>query len=308
MQEVNRRDFIKKSIIAGSAVALLPGFVKGAIPVESFDICAVTGTDYFKNTLKAVELLGGISKFVPKGSKVGVLHNAPNWWSRPGSHTNTDVVLALLQLLNDAGIKEIMYLIPPADDFYKRTKTSEQFESLIKTIKNNSGEFKEVEIAKGVSLKKAKVIKDLFECDVFINVPVNKHHAGTQFSNCLKNFMGNCHHETNKFFHSGSGAKDYYDDVEFLSQCIADVNLIRKPDLCISDATEVLKTNGPAGPGDIIKPMKVYAGTDPVAMDAYGSTIFELRPEDIRPTVLANKHGIGRMDIKNMNIREVSLG
>ncbi len=216
-------------------------------------------------------------------------------------------MLALLKLLNDAGSKEIIYLIHPSDEFYKRSSKSEQFESIIKSVKCNSGEFKEVDIQKGISLKKARVIKDLFDCDVFINVPVNKHHAGTQFSNCLKNFMGNCHGDTNKFFHTGSGAKDFYEDVEFLSQCIADVNLIRKPDLCISDATEILKTNGPAGPGEIMKPMKVYAGNDPVAMDAYGSTIFELRPEDVRPTVLANKHGIGRMDIKNLNIKEISI-
>jgi uncharacterized protein (DUF362 family) len=307
MAEVNRRDFIKKSIIAGTAVALLPGLVKGNSVAGNYDICAVTGADYFQNTINAIELLGGINKFVPRGSKVGLLHNAPNWWSKPGSHTSTEVVLALLKLLNDAGAKEIVYLIHPSDEFYKRSNKSVQFESITKTIKTNSGEFKEVDIQKGISLKKAMVIKDLFDCDVFINVPVNKHHAGTQFSNCLKNFMGNCHRDTNKFFHSGSGAKDNYEDVEFLSQCIADVNLIRKPDLCISDATEILKTNGPAGPGEIMKPMKVYAGNDPVAMDAYGSTILDLRPEDVRPTVLANKHGIGRMDIKNLNIKEISI-
>jgi len=304
MREVNRRDFIKKSIVAGTAVALLPNLMKGNILSAGYDICAVTGSDYFQNTVKAIELLGGINKFVPRGSKVGLLHNAPNWWSKPGSHTNTEVVLAILKLLNDAGAGEILYLVKPADEFYKRSNKSEQFESITKAIKSNSGEFKEVEIQKGVSLKKAWVIKDLFDCDVFINVPVNKHHAGTQFSNCLKNFMGNCHGDTNKYFHKGPGAKDFYDNVEFLSQCIADVNLIRKPDLCISDATEVLKTNGPAGPGEVIKPMKVFAGTDPVAMDAYGCIVFDLHPEDVRPTVLANKHGIGRMDIKNLNIKE----
>ncbi len=57
-------------------------------------------------------------------------------------------------------------------------------------------------------------------------------------------------------------------------------------------------------PGEVIKPMKVFAGTDPVAMDAYGCIVFDLHPEDVRPTVLANKHGIGRMDIKNLNIKE----
>lgn len=144
MREVNRRDFIKKSIVAGTAVALLPNLMKGNILSAGYDICAVTGSDYFQNTVKAIELLGGISKFVPRGSKVGLLHNAPNWWSKPGSHTNTDVILAIIKLLNDAGVSEIMYLIKPADEFYKRSNKSEQFESITKAIKSNSGNLKKL--------------------------------------------------------------------------------------------------------------------------------------------------------------------
>jgi uncharacterized protein (DUF362 family) len=80
--------------------------------------------------------------------------------------------------------------------------------------------------------------------------------------------------------------------------------LVRKPELCVSDATEVLKTGGPAGPGEIIKPMKVFAGVDPVAMDAYGSTLLGLKPESILSTVMAGKHGIGNADLKNVNVKE----
>jgi uncharacterized protein (DUF362 family) len=192
-------------------------------------------------------------------------------------------------------------------DYYEKSPKSSQYESIIKAVKNNSGEFKEIEIPKGITLKKALIIKDLFDCDVFINISVNKHHSDTLFTNCLKNYMGACKEETNKFFHAGSNSKDGSEVTEHLAQCIADVNMIRKPDLCISDATYVLKTNGPFGPGVMIKPRKVYAGSDPVAMDAYGCTLLDFRPEDIRTIVLANKNGIGRMDIKNLNIKEVSI-
>jgi len=313
MPEPDRRNFIKKGILISAGVAILPKLVKSNLLITAYpDVSVAKGPDYFQNTITAIEQLGGIDKFVPKGSKVGLLINAPKHWTRPGSYTNTDVVLATHKLLNDAGVKEIIYLNKLSDDFYERSKKSEQFESIIKTIKTNSGEYKETEIPKGVSLKKANIIKDLFECDIFINIPVNKHHAGTEFSNCLKNFMGGCEGKTNRFFHLGSGVKlskvlNFYEDAEFLSQCIADVNLVRKPDLCISDATEVLKTNGPAGPGEIVKPLKVYAGIDPVAMDAYGSTLLDSNPENIRPTVLANQHGIGRMDIQNLVIKETIL-
>jgi uncharacterized protein (DUF362 family) len=307
MSDVNRRNFLKKGMLIGAGVTLLPKIGNaGLFNSVSNDIGVVTGTDYFANTIKAIELIGGIEKFVPKGSKVGIIVNAPNWWAKTGSHTNTDVVLAVLKLINDAGAKEIKYLLPVADEFYKRSQKSEQYAAITKAVTSYSKEYKEVDIPKGISLKQAKVIKDLFDCDVFINIPVNKHHAGTNYTNCLKNFMGNCHDDTNHFFHSKPG-KEGHEDFDFLSQCIADVNLVRKPDLCVSDATEVLKTNGPAGPGELIKPNKVFAGTDPVAMDAYGSTIIGYRPEDINSTVYANKHGIGRIDIKNLNIKEVAI-
>jgi uncharacterized protein (DUF362 family) len=296
----NRRDFLKKSLIMGAGITLLPEFAKSNMnKAAAIDISSVKGNDYFNCTITAIEKLGGISKFVSKGAKVGLLHNAPNWWSRPGSHTNTDVVLATIKLLNDAGVKEIVWLISPADDFFKRSTRSEQFIGLTNVIKSNSGEHKEIDIPKGVSLKSAKVIRDLFDCDVFINLPITKHHGGCDMSNNLKNFMGNCKGETNKFFHSS--------DDEFLSQCIADVNLVRKPDLCICDATEVLKTNGPAGPGEIIKPQTVYVGTDPVAMDAYGSKLLGAKPETIRTTVMAAKHGLGEMELSKVNVLETAI-
>ena len=62
--------------------------------------------------------------------------------------------------------------------------------------------------------------------------------------------MGTTAYSTNHFFHFGSGSSGYYDDVEFLSQCIADVNLVRAPDLSIFDGTEVITTNGPSGQED----------------------------------------------------------
>jgi len=119
--------------------------------------------------------------------------------------------------------------------------------------------------------------------------------------------MGACHGNTNKFFHNGSGAKNDYDDITFLSQCIADVNTLRKPDLIIADACEILRTNGPSGPGEIIKPRKVYAGTEPVAVDAYGSTILDNRPGDILMIEMARDHGLGSPDLQKIVIKETSL-
>jgi len=68
----------------------------------------------------------------------------------------------------------------------------------------------------------------------------------------------------------------------FLAQAIADANLVRKPDLCVVDATEFLINNGPAGPGEIRKEHRVFAGTDPVLLDCFGAQLHNRQPSDIR--------------------------
>jgi Uncharacterized conserved protein len=308
MPDFNRRDFLRMGFIAGTGVALIPELAKSnSLFSGNPDISVATGDNYFENTIKAVEQLGGMSKFAKRGSKVGLLVNFTGQWTRPGTYVNPEIVLAVLKMLNDTGINDITYLVAHMKDYYEKSPKSSQFENIIKTVKNNSGEFKETEIPKGIALKKAFIIKDLFDCEVFINIAISKHHSGTIFTNNLKNYMGACKRETNKFFHTGTALKEGDEDTEHMAQCIADVNMVRKPDLCISDATYVLKTNGPFGPGVMIKPRKVFAGSDPVAMDAYGCTLLDFRPEDIRTIVLANKNGIGRMDIKNMDIKETAL-
>jgi uncharacterized protein (DUF362 family) len=299
----NRRDFIKVSAVAASGAIILPQFVKGNSLSGNIDIAAVKGTDFFNNTIAAIEQIGGISKFVPKGSKVGLLINTPPQFSKPGTCVNTDIVLAVLKLINDAGAKEIGYINSMSEDVFKRSEKSTQYEDIIKSIKDYSGNYRDVEIPKAIALKNAKVANSLFECDVFINIPITKHHGGTTVTSCLKNYMGACKRETNLFFHKKDEANE--DDAMHLAQCIADVNLLRKPDLCLCDATEVIRTNGPFGPGEIIKPLKIYAGTDPVALDAYGATILGYNPAEIPMITMANQHKIGTLDLKSLTIKEI---
>jgi uncharacterized protein (DUF362 family) len=119
--------------------------------------------------------------------------------------------------------------------------------------------------------------------------------------------MGVTSGSTNRFFHHGSGRLGYYDYVDFLSQCIADVNLVRKPDLCIFDGTEMITTNGPQGPGKLIKPQKVFAGVDRIAMEVYGANLFGVNGEEIPTTRMAHAHGLGEIHLARLQIQEVTL-
>ena len=236
-----------------------------------------------------------------------MLINAPGHWKNPGSYVQTDIVLAVLKLLNEAGITDITYLSEPSSVFYSRSTKSPDFQNIIDKVKKCSGQFREIEIPKGVVLKKAFVIEEMFTCDKIINIPIIKHHAGTLMTGCLKNFMGACKRETNQSFHEGPNKTNSEGDVQHLSQCVADVNLVRKADLYVADAMLVLKTNGPFGPGELLTPNKVFAGTNPVILDAYGSTLLGYRPDDIQMLQMAQKLGLGSPDLSKATIKEKNL-
>jgi uncharacterized protein (DUF362 family) len=269
------------------------------------DIAAVKGAGYFRNTIKAVEILGGMGRFVSKQAKVGLLINSP--WEHPGSYVRPEITLAVIQMCRDAGAKEIGVFVGLGDSYWRRSALSEKFRDEVKSIQSLEGGYKEVSVPGGRALKKAEIAKGLLECDVFINIPIAKDHTGVRFTGTMKNMMGSTSRSTNRFFHSGSGARGYYDDVEHLSQCIADVNLVRKPDLCIVDGTEVLRTNGPQGPGVLIKPQKVFAGVDRVAVDVYGANLLGVKGEEIRTTRMAHEHGLGEILLARLQIQEVTL-
>jgi uncharacterized protein (DUF362 family) len=138
--------------------------------------------------------------------------------------------------------------------------------------------------------------------DVLINIPILKHHSTAILSGALKNMMGLCTRKTNVTFHLGSGVRN---DPEYLGQCIADLNLVRKPDLIVADASEFITGNGPSGPGPLRKLDLVVAGTDPVAVDAFGAKCLEMVPEDIMTVKRAYEIGIGEMDLSKLTICEI---
>ncbi|MCP3899337.1 MAG: DUF362 domain-containing protein, partial [Desulfobacteraceae bacterium] len=85
-----------------------------------------------------------------------------------------------------------------------------------------------------------------------------------------------------------------------------------KPKLVVVDATRVLSTNGPRGPGKIIAENKIIASPDMVAADAmtvkqckwYGRS---MEPKQVKHIKIAHEEGLGRMDIENLNVKEISV-
>lgn len=330
MKEISRRSFLKKTTLLGAgsllgenliwsfikespyralAATVKPDLVtaKSGLISAKPDLVSVKGKDFFTNTKKAVEQLGGMKAFVGRGDRVGLLVNSP--FRNLGASVHPDITLAVIQMCYDAGAKEIHYLKNPHKSYWEKTLLACKYADEIQSLKYESGDHVKIDIPGGVALKDAKVNKDFLKCDVFINVAKTKHHRGVHMTGTLKNMMGLCPFSTNILFHIGNLSLTnigLYGNVEHLSQCIADLNLIRKPKLCISDATVFITEKGPYGPGKLGKADMVVASPNRVILDAFCSRLLGHKPQKILMIRNAFQHGLGEIDLQKMRIKELT--
>ncbi|MGB8953294.1 MAG: DUF362 domain-containing protein [Candidatus Aminicenantales bacterium] len=312
-KKMARREFFEESFklgISAAAGGSLHHFLGGPPPAlaqEKVDMAVVSGGDYFKNTVEAVKLLGGMEKFVPKNSRVSILANVQS--RHPGTYTKPEIVRAVIRMCKNAEAAEVNCLSWLTQKHWEDTGlgriVAEEGANLRLVDMNDESLFRPFAIPKGKALREAKIMEAFFANDVFINMPVTKDHAGNKFTGTMKNLMGLNFRVSNRSFHHDDW-KTNVSSIEYLDQCIADLNTVVRPTLCIVDATEFITTNGPMGPGELIKPQKVIAGKDRVAIDAYCTTLWGLEARDIFMIRKAYEHKLGEIDLKRVRIKEVT--
>lgn len=304
MKPISRRNFLRTSaLISGTAIgsSLLPKIARSYSPKAEPDIISMPSTNPVSNIARLLEPLGGIQQFVREGQSVGLLLNSP--WKHPGYYTNPDFALSMIKLCKEAGAGDIICYKPVRENYWETSRYYEEMQDLLKEVKY-ADERVEVDIPSGEFLKSAVVYKLYLETDVFINIPVAKHHNGTIYSGVLKGLMGVSSRDTNRYMHSPEG--DYtYDKEEYLAGCIADLNLIRQPDLSVVDADICALNNGPRGPGDTTSPGRLLAGTDPLAMDVYSASLIGMEPADILTFQKAKNHKLGKYSLDDIAVEEL---
>ena len=151
------------------------------------------GADIRKTTRKAIELLGGMEKFVKKGDKVFI---KPNLMA-PTQHsiTSGDVLFTVVELCQKAGASDIVIADSPSislssrltfrtlgyDDFAKRMGARYFYMRDF-----GIDDFEWVEVPEGKSFKKIRLPKELLTSDVHISMPVAKTHSVTQVTLAMK--------------------------------------------------------------------------------------------------------------------------
>ena len=306
---MKRRDFFIKSVGAGLAAGAafsMGGYNKlWASPAlaAAYDMVAIMGGEPDAMFDKGISALGGITNFVKKGQTVVIKPNI-GWDKTPEMAANTNPLLIkrIVEHCIRAGARKVYVFDHTISNWVKSYKNS----GIEKAAKdagakivpaNTENYYHEVTIPGASILKKAKVHELILESDVFINVPVLKHHSSTKMTATMKNLMGNVWDRG--FWHSNN-----------LHQCIADyATFEKKPTLNIIDCYRVMMRHGPQGTSvsDSMVMKAQIISTDMLAADTAAASMIKMSPEQIDYIPLASKKGIGRMDIENLIIHKIKM-
>jgi len=272
-------------------------------PLIPPDLVAAHGGEPDELVRRAVAALGGIEKFVPKGAKVIVKPNicVDYHTYEYAATTNPWVVGALVKMCFEAGAASVKVMDAP---FGGTQKHAYEISGIKEQVEAAGGEmaymlayrYVETDFPKAVVMKKNGVYDDILNADVLINVPIAKQHSSSRLTLGMKNLMGVVWNRSTLHMNLG--------------QCIADLNSLIRPQLTIVDAVRILTANGPTGGylGDVKKLDTIVASPDVVAADSYAAAFFGLKPEDLAYIVAGTAMGLGRSDLVNMKIEQISLG
>jgi len=307
---MERREFLKRSAAAAFAVgasSALGNFsnllARNYISAKSsYDLVAVKGGEPEIMFDKAIASLGGMNHFVKKGQTVVVKPNI-GWDVSPerAGNTNPKLVERIIQHCFNSGAKNV-YVFDHTCDNWTRCYSDSGIERVVKDSggKIVSGEsesyYQEVSFKGGKVMNTAKVHELILSADVFINVPILKHHSSSKITAAMKNLMGVVWDRG--YWHQNN-----------LHQCIADFSLYRKPDLNIVDAYYVMKRNGPRGVSkdDLVLLKSQIISTDIVAADSAAAKLFGVDPGDIPYIKLADEMKVGSKDLSKLKINRIIM-
>jgi uncharacterized protein (DUF362 family) len=249
---------------------------------------------------RALAALGGMERFVKKDARVIIKPNICTDYHtyEYATTTNPWVMGALVKLAFEAGAMTVQVM---DSGFGGSPKSGYQNSGIQEQVEAAGGEmvvmpsfkFKTTAIPEGVDIQEWDIYEDILTADLVINVPIAKDHGSTRLTLGMKNLMG-------VILDRGRLHNN-------LGQRIADITSRVRPGLTVIDAVRILTANGPTGGNldDVKKLDTLIASPDIVAADSYATSLFDLKPDDIRYITAGAEMGLGRKDVENLVIAEV---
>ncbi|MFA5146166.1 MAG: DUF362 domain-containing protein [Candidatus Omnitrophota bacterium] len=246
----------------------------------------------FDAVKRAVDLVGGMEKFVKPGTKVLL---KPNLLSpRPPEDcvdTHPEVVRALVRLVKGAGGRPVIGDSPGG------------FGSNIEEVLEISG-MKRIALEEGAEIVKftsskfvdgIPVSRHVFDSGSFISIPKMKTHVLTTLTAAIKNTFGTLVGLYKAGCHSRAPKPEEF------AKLIARVYSIARPKLTVVDAVIAMEGDGPAR-GELKNMGFIMAGEDAVAIDSCLARTMGLEPWDVLTTREAYAAGLGEMDPARIEI------
>ena len=317
----DRREFLKKTAAGAAALAISGCTQSWEIPPDAgtrvrqtatkpSTLVQIKGPDVPKDLGAAVarllEPLGGMGAFVKPGQSVLLKPNMG--FAQPVDYhatTSTALITAVAGMVLTAGAARVFVADHPVSD------AADVIESmgLIKALSglkvrvmpiDDDSPFVTRKLPMGRELKEVEYLKLALEADVHIALPIAKSHSSAGFTGALKGTMGLI--RSRKSFHW----------LHDLHQAVADINTGIRPHLTIMDGLSVMTTDGPRGPGELVRCDALIASPDPVAVDAAGVRLAPLhgrkvKPKRIRHLMLAEQMGLGRIDPPADQVHQLSM-
>jgi uncharacterized protein (DUF362 family) len=306
--KISRRDFVKFLIASFSFLSkdlFLPTKIfsnQNKINYhKNWDLVIAHSKDPYLATLKAIEYLGGMGQFVLPGNRVFIKPNISfDRIPEQAATTNPLVVAALVEMAIKEKPKIVTVLDRTLNDprrCYYRTGIAEAAKKAGAKVKFVSDrDFSSVPIKDGLVMKSCQINNDILSADCIINVPIAKHHGLAKLSMGMKNLMGII----------GGNRGVLHQDI---SKYLVDLNKIVRPQLTVLDAYRILLRHGPQGGllEDVKHTYEIIAGTDIVAVDSYGTSLFGINPYEIGYIKLAHNVGLGEINIEKLKIKKIHI-
>jgi len=275
-------------------LVILPDF---SIPqIAGQTISVVQGSDRVETLNKAIELLGGIERFVKPGETVAIKPNVA-FASPPmlGATARPELVAEVVRLCYSRGkARQVIVADNPINDpascFMLSGIGKAASEAGAKVILPKNHLFKNTTLAGGKLIKNWPIFFGPFEkIDKLIGIAPVKHHHRSGASMTMKNWYGLL----------GGRRNIFHQDINTI---IAELAMMVRPTLVILDGTEVMMTNGPTGGSisDLRRANTLIAGCDMVAADSYGCSLLGLKVSDLAYLTKAERSGAGTTDYNSL--------
>lgn len=279
-------------------------------PQTKVSIAKVRDGEVYRAVKEAVDLVGGMGRYITPGDRVTLKPNLAYPYPPPAT-TDPRVVKAVARLALEAGAGKVYIGDSSAysckknlgvgrwtnQDVIERTGMAQAaHEAGAEIVDFDEDEFIHTHIPDGVILQEAPIARRMLDTDVIINIPALKTHFETQVTLGLKNYHGILPDHYKVQWHKDE-----------IMQKIIDLHKVVKTQLTILDGLVGMQGLGPRC-GTPVEMNVILASADMVSLDAVAAETMDIPSWSVESIRIAHMQGIGNGRLEDIQVVGESIG